>query len=129
MCNNPAATTLDNSMRGRPFAKGTSGNPAGRPAGSRNKICEMFLEDLSADWERHGAEAIAECRRTDVATYVRLAASLIPKEFGVRVSTNPLSELTDEQLAALAATIEVTEADAPALIGDGRALDQLSESR
>lgn len=55
-------------MRGRPWAKGTSGNPAGRPAGSRNKLSEMFLEDLAADWERNGADAIAECRRTDVAT-------------------------------------------------------------
>lgn len=66
----------------------------------------MFLEDLAADWERNGADAIAECRRTDVATYVKLAASLIPKEFGLRVLTNPLAELTDEQLAAVHDALE-----------------------
>ena len=118
LCNNPGETTPGNSMRGRPWAKGMSGNPAGRPSGSRNKISEMLLEDFAADWEQYGAEAIAECRRTDVATYVRLAASLIPKEFGVRVSTNPFSDLTDEQLAAVYASFGGIEAETHLLIGD-----------
>ena len=101
-------------MRGRPWSKGQSGNPAGRPPGSRNKISEMFLQDLSADWEQHGAEAIAECRRTDVATYVKLAAALIPKEFGLVVSTasiNSIRDLTEEQLLAIIARAQPVVAD------------------
>jgi hypothetical protein len=37
--------------RGRPFAKGVSGNPAGRPVGSRNKATELVqaLLDGEAD--------------------------------------------------------------------------------
>jgi hypothetical protein len=44
------------------FLQGFTGNPAGRPKGSRNRLGEAFLEGLAADFEAHGAEAIAECK-------------------------------------------------------------------
>ena len=36
------------STRGRPFAKGTSGNPAGRPRGSRNRVDTALREMVLA---------------------------------------------------------------------------------
>ena len=59
---------------------GQSGNPAGRPKGSRNKLEESFLSDLLTDWEGHGAEAIAAAREEDPVSYVKIAASLMPKQ-------------------------------------------------
>jgi hypothetical protein len=41
--------------RGRPFRKGQSGNPAGKPRGARNKatlIAEALMEDASEDLTR-----------------------------------------------------------------------------
>ena len=65
---------------GRPFQPGQSGNPLGRPRGARSKLGEAFLEDLRADWLEGGAEALARCRKTDPAAYLRVVASLMPRE-------------------------------------------------
>jgi hypothetical protein len=80
------------------FAKGTSGNPAGRKKGARDRLQTGFLEDLAADWEKHGLEAIRMMRVERPADYVRCIAGLMPKS--VSLSTEQaISEMTDEQLA------------------------------
>ena len=49
---------------GRPFKPGQSGNLAGRPKGSRNKLSEEFIAEVYADWCEHGAGAIQTVRET-----------------------------------------------------------------
>ena len=71
--------TPSRNSRGQ-FLQGFTGNPSGRPKGSRNRLGESFLEVLVDDFEAHGAEAIAECRLTNPAVYVRIIPSLLPKE-------------------------------------------------
>ena len=61
------------------FQPGNPGGP-GRPKGSKHRISEAFLRAIADDFEAHGIEAIEQCRRDDPATYVRVVASLIPKE-------------------------------------------------
>jgi hypothetical protein len=51
-----------------------------RLARLRGMINPRFLAALVADFEAHGAEALAEARRTRPATYLRLAAALLPQE-------------------------------------------------
>jgi hypothetical protein len=79
----------------KPWKPGQSGNPNGRPKGSRGKLCEDFLRDFHEAWEMHGAFALREVAKDDPSTFVRVAASLLPKEYKVESVT---SELTDEQL-------------------------------
>lgn len=67
-------------QRGRPFAPGQSGNPAGRPKGAKNRLTDCFLSALSEDFATYGADAIAELRRSDVATYLKLIAVILPKD-------------------------------------------------
>lgn len=86
-----------------PWKPGQSGNPAGRPKGSRTKLGEQFLSDLMTDWDEHGQTAIKSMREKSPADYVKVVAATLPKELNVKVSE--LDELSDEQLARQFAAI------------------------
>ena len=81
------AETTAKKVPGRPFKAGAewTGNAAGRPKGSRHKLEEDFVSDLCVAWKKHGVTAIEEIAANDAATFVRVAASVIPKESKVTV--------------------------------------------
>lgn len=85
------------------FKPGQSGNPAGRPKGSRNKLSEDFTDALYQDFRQHGVKAIADTREKDPATYVKVIASLLPKEVELK---RPLEGLSDDELMAAMATLQ-----------------------
>ena len=62
-----------------------TGNAAGRPRGSRNKLEEDFVSDLCEAWKTHGKIAIDTLATTDIPTFVKVVASVIPKESKVTV--------------------------------------------
>ena len=62
------------------WKKGESGNPVGRPRGSRNKLKEAFLKNICEAWEKHGVVAIEKVAKDDPTAFVRVVASLLPKE-------------------------------------------------
>ena len=85
----------DNSERdakGR-FQPGHSGGQ-GRPRGSRNKLGEKMIEDMLADWEKHGIKAIEKMREERPHEYVRAFVSILPKE----IKIEHIDEMTDEQI-------------------------------
>jgi hypothetical protein len=91
-------------QRGRPFAAGISGNPDGRPKGSRNKLTETFLDSVARDFASFGAEAIARVRLEDPVMYLKLVRSLVPRELIAMREQAPdvdYSELTDVQIVEL----------------------------
>ena len=74
------------------------GNP-GRPPGSRNKLSEDFLKALYNDFQAHGAATIAEARERDPVAYVKLIASLSPKDIKL-TQPKKLIEYTDAEILA-----------------------------
>jgi hypothetical protein len=80
---------------------GQSGNPKGRPKGSRDTINEAFLKDLAADWRKNGAEALKKAREERPAEYCRMVANLIPREAKMQLDVQ--SETQREFLKALKA--------------------------
>lgn len=62
------------------FEKGKSGNPAGRPPGTKNKISEKFITALTADFEQHGETVIAQVRADKPEAYLKIVADLVPKD-------------------------------------------------
>jgi hypothetical protein len=86
------------------------GNP-GRPRGSRNKLGEEFIAALAADFAKHGQAVIEKVRRDKPDAYLKIVASLMPKDLNLNV--NNLDSLTDEQL--LARLRVLTEQAAPIL--------------
>ena len=76
------------------FKPGQSGNPTGRPKGSRSKLGEAYIAALHDDFAEHGVAVIAAVRADKPDQYMKVVASLLPKEFKIET----VSELTDEQL-------------------------------
>lgn len=102
-----ADTTAEKQRIGRPFEPGKSPNPAGRPKGSRNKLGEQFLSDMYADWQENGVAVIASVRAEKPDVYLKVVASVLPKELNIKVSElDDLSDIDlDQRIAAIAKTI------------------------
>lgn len=97
-----------------PFKPGQSGNPAGRPKGSRNKLGEAFLEALHDDFNEHGVEAIKAARAESPIQYVKVIAALLPSEHRITFA-DQYDGMTDAELADRAR--QLATAMAPLLAG------------
>jgi|SRR3954447_5023620 hypothetical protein len=83
---NAEPTAQQQRVIGRPYRPGESGNPAGRPRGSRNRLADQFIFDLHNSWIEHGVDALARCARDEPGVYVRVIAGLMPRDIGISVT-------------------------------------------
>jgi len=87
------------------FQPGQSGNPKGRAKGSRNKLGEEFLAALQADFQENGAEAIAKVRDEKPDVYLRVIASILPREIKIESANELSDDELDKRIRQLAAAL------------------------
>ena len=80
------------------FKPGVSGNPAGKPKGARTKLGEAFIEALHESFKSRGVEAIEAVITEKPEQYLKVIASLMPKDVNLNISDDT-SEMTDDELA------------------------------
>lgn len=78
---------------------------AGRIVDARNVLTMKFVKALRDDFEKHGDVAIVETREKDPAGYLRMIASLVPKDINITKRETVIDELSDGELAALATAL------------------------
>jgi len=100
-----------------PYKPGQSGNPKGRPKGSRNKLSEQFFRDLCDVWEAFGKPALMAMAWTQPVEFVRLVAQFILKDVEVtetniraeRMSTSELEALIEQYRGVARDSLEAKE--------------------
>ncbi len=88
------------------FKPGQSGNPSGRPKGSKNALQEAFINDVKDAWEAKGAKAIADMIEKNPGDFVKMCAGLMPKD--VTLNFNDRNEMTDDELIASIRSLTAT---------------------
>ncbi len=70
------------------YKPGQSGNPAGRPKGTRNKLSDDFLKDFHNAWQEHGNGALKKMATEKPAEFVKAAVQLMPRDLHVKADAS-----------------------------------------
>jgi len=89
---------------------GESGNRAGRPVGSRQRIAEALLRDIAEVWEAAGRDVLVRLANEDPGKLAQIAYGLIPCELAVSVEQRIPGSLSPEQWQTLRGVLDAVEA-------------------
>ena len=100
----------------KPFPKGVSGNPKGRVMGSRQKLTEGFIKDLSKYYEVEGASLIKRVGDEQPAMLLQVIARLLPKDINLNVAADLTADITAEQRRRIAESWILSQGNAPDIL-------------
>ena len=66
---------------------GKSGNPAGKPPGTRTAFSQGFIRDFALVWAEEGLEAVRKVAKKSPEAFVAIAARICPND--VRLTLEP----------------------------------------
>src|SRR5262249_36513899 len=96
-------------VRGRPFPKGRSGNPAGRPFGARNKAT-IAAQALLADEAEALTRKVVETALAGDPTAMRLCSErILPRDRAVKFALPPIKSAADVAGAMGAVTAALSD--------------------
>ena len=96
-----------------PFPKGVSGNPKGRVMGSRQKLTEGFINDLSKYYEVEGASLIKRVGDEQHAMLLQVIARLLPKDINLNVAADLTADISAEQRRRIAESWILSQGNIP----------------
>jgi len=107
---------------------GQSGNPKGRPVGSRQKIAEHVLSTFEAVLGENPVDALRGLRETDPGKFWSIAASLLPRETLVSVQQVVPGNLRSDEWAQVMKVLNLIEAYAPAGADPGEIFETIERA-
>jgi hypothetical protein len=69
------------------FQNGSKPGP-GRPRGARSRFGEAFIQDLASVWETRGIQALERCAVDEPGVFLRVCASLMPKDLNLNLTAD-----------------------------------------
>jgi hypothetical protein len=107
---NSRNTVTERNPNSGSWLPGKSGNPGGRPIGSRQKISEALLGDLAEVWAERGQAVLHRLAVDDPGKLATIAYGLLPKDVFVRVEDQRTpGNLDADAYAALRSLLDVIE--------------------
>jgi hypothetical protein len=102
------------------YVKGTSGNPAGRPVGSRTKLVESFVTDLQTKCQSEGPAILDRLAISNPEKLVEAISRLAPKDIAVSLEQRGSLGVDPELWTGFKRVLAAIEECAPA---DTKAVD------
>ena len=92
-------------------------------ARQRLRLSEKFLESVLRNFDEYGEDAVKLMVRTEPIKFCIMLASLLPKEIGVSVDHNILSEMPDNELEDLITRLRTNVANTVSTLQVNRGKD------
>ena len=107
------AETTAPKQRGRPFAKGRSGNPRGRPLGARNAVTVLAEQLLDGEAETLIRKAIQKAKQGNISALRMCVERLLPprRDRPVRFAITGMNSAEDAVKAMAAVAIAVARGE------------------
>ena len=100
-------------LNGRLWKPSESGNPNGRPVGSRNQFSNAFMANLSSIWAERGRAAMEMTVKTMPSVFFATAARVLPKDVAITLEQSYSGGLDASDIAILRAIKDsIPDADA-----------------
>ena len=100
-------------VNGRMWPPGQSGNPNGRPVGSRTVFSQGFLKDLAGVWASHGKETMIKTAQDNPGVFFATCARLIGPEVKLTIEQSLPGNLSMEDWQVMREIVEAVRQALP----------------